>query len=76
MNMAFGDHSDDSCQRGEPPPDGALKGASEHSGSVVVPTSLPELEPGAVAQSPAEGEDPMELYERHLKEQDWGHQPC
>jgi hypothetical protein len=76
MNLAHGDPGTVGSNRVDPSLDGDVSVVVELAGSVVVPTSVPPLESGVVVETPAEGEDPMELFERHLKEQDWGHQPC
>lgn len=36
----------------------------------------PATEPGPAAGQPLTPEEQMALYEKELKETDWGHQPC
>ena len=66
----------------DPNPNGpAPSPAREDGGKIVAPPSSASDEVGGVGSAPTStqeltAEEQMALYEKELKENDWGHQPC
>ena len=50
--------------------------AAHPDAEMPAPAGQEPSEPGKAGAAPLSPEEQMALFEQHLKENDWGHQPC